>query len=189
MLSLCSLEVPKLFPKRFPIAPQFYPIGFALSSTLMYINWKGRLWRSAFVSMLQLKVQRDASIGECSQCSKKHCWWANELSLFPQKKKKLWTYPWITLCPQYVGWHSIGCKGLLGHAKNSDKLVWEEKFHAANGKAQASTQGAFLFFLLSFGEGRIFFVFPWFQCVPTMFPLSSQWVHIRFPMCSPTCSP
>jgi hypothetical protein len=31
-------EVPNLFPKMFPIAPQFYLIWFAQSSTLMYIN-------------------------------------------------------------------------------------------------------------------------------------------------------
>jgi hypothetical protein len=29
------------------------------------------------------------------------------------------------------------------------KLFWEEKFHAANGTAQAHTQGALHFFLLS----------------------------------------
>jgi hypothetical protein len=37
-------QVPNLVPKEFPIAPQFYPIWFAQSSTLMYINWKGRLF-------------------------------------------------------------------------------------------------------------------------------------------------
>ncbi len=36
-------QVPKLFPKTFPIAHQFYPIWFAQSSTLMYVNWKGGL--------------------------------------------------------------------------------------------------------------------------------------------------
>ncbi len=46
MCSSCSLEVPQvpnLFPKEFPKAPQFYPIWFAQSSALMYINWKGIL--------------------------------------------------------------------------------------------------------------------------------------------------
>jgi hypothetical protein len=38
-----------------------------------------------------------------------------------------------------------------GQAKNGDKLFWEEKFHATNGKAQAHTKGALHFFLLSFG--------------------------------------
>ncbi len=40
------------------------------------------------------------------------------------------------------------------------------------------------------GGGRE--VFPFLlssQCVPTMFLLSSQWVAISFPICSPTCSP
>jgi hypothetical protein len=56
-------QVPKLFPRAFPIAPQFYPIWFAQSSTLMYWNWKGRLFRNAFASILHLGVQRGASIG------------------------------------------------------------------------------------------------------------------------------
>jgi hypothetical protein len=33
---------------------------------------------------------------------------------------------------------------LLAQAKKGDELFWEEKFHAANGKAQACTQGALL---------------------------------------------
>jgi hypothetical protein len=36
-------QVLKLFPKTFPIAPQIYLTRFAQSSTLMYINSKGRL--------------------------------------------------------------------------------------------------------------------------------------------------
>jgi hypothetical protein len=38
-----------------------------------------------------------------------------------------------------------------GQAKNGDKCFWEEKFHAANGKAQAPTECALHFFLLSLG--------------------------------------
>ncbi len=47
----------------------------------------------------------------------------------------------------------MGCslQGVFAQAKNGDELLWEEKFHAANGKAQACTQGALLFFLLSLG--------------------------------------
>jgi hypothetical protein len=41
-----------------------------------------------------------------------------------------------------------------GQAKNGDKLFWEEKFHAANGKAQAHTECALHFFLLSLGGFR-----------------------------------
>jgi hypothetical protein len=46
-LASCSHQVPKGFhkfpscsPKTFLITPEFYPIWFAQSSTLMYINWK-----------------------------------------------------------------------------------------------------------------------------------------------------
>jgi hypothetical protein len=76
----------------------------------------------------------------------------------------------------------VGCslQGALAHAKNGDEVFCEEKFHAANVKAQACTQGALLFFLLCFGGvggagGRDFFsFFPASQCVRTMFLSSSQ---------------
>jgi hypothetical protein len=80
----------------------------------------------------------------------------------------------------------VGCslQGALAHAKNGDEVFWEEKFHAANGKAQACTQGALLFFLLCFGVGgrrqgewgkRFFFIFP-------DFPMCSHYVPFKFPM-------
>ncbi len=76
-------------------------------------------------------------------------------------------------------------QGVLAHAENGDKLFWEEKFHATNGKARACTQGALLFFLLSFGGGRggqgIFSFFLASQCVPTTLHSSSQWVPNMFP--------
>jgi hypothetical protein len=69
----------------------------------------------------------------------------------------------------------VGCswQGVLGQAKNGDELFWEEKFSAANWKAHACTQGALLFFLLSFGwewwERNFFFVFFHFPLVPNVF--------------------
>jgi len=79
----------------------------------------------------------------------------------------------------------VGCslQGLLAHAKDGDEVFWEEKFHAANGKAQACTQGALVFFLFMFwGWGGDFFsFFPTSQCVRTMFLSSSQWVPNIFP--------
>jgi hypothetical protein len=81
-------------------------------------------------------------------------------------------------------------QGALGHAKNGDEVFWEEKFHAANGKAQACTQGALLFFLLCFGVGgegggEIFFHFSW---LPNVFALCSFEVPNGFPIFSPTFS-
>ncbi len=76
---------------------------------------------------------------------------------------------------------------VLAQAKNGDELFWEEKFHAPNGKPQACTQGALLFFLLSLGEwgwegeGFSFSFSPRSQCFPIMCPLSSQWVPNMFP--------
>ncbi len=43
--------------------------------------------------------------------------------------------------------------GGKGQAKNGDKVFWEEKFHAANGKAQAHTECALHFFLLNLRGG------------------------------------
>jgi hypothetical protein len=64
---------------------------------------------------------------------------------------------------------------LLAQAKNGDKLFWEEKFHAANGKARACTQGALLLILLSFGGKGFFFSFsPCSQCVPFKFAMGSK---------------
>jgi len=62
--------------------------------------------------------------------------------------------------------------------KNGDELFWEEKFHAANGKAQAFTQGALLSCLLGFErEGRNLLYLPQ---VPKVFPLCSLQVPNRF---------
>ncbi len=51
-----------------------------------------------------------------------------------------------------------------GQAKNGDERFWEEKFHAAHGKAQAHTECALHFFLLNLGgggfNGGYFSVFP-----------------------------
>ncbi len=48
VFSPCSQCVPlrflKLFPKALSIAPQFYTIWFAQSSTVIYINWKVAYW-------------------------------------------------------------------------------------------------------------------------------------------------
>jgi hypothetical protein len=83
-------------------------------------------------------------------------------------------------------------------------MVSEEKFHGANGKAQACTQGALLLFLLSWGREEVFFKFsPGSQFVPIIFPLSSQYVpqvpHVFpnmfsiaphfYPMCFDKCCP
>jgi hypothetical protein len=80
-------------------------------------------------------------------------------------------------------------QGELAHAKNGDKVFWEETFHAGNGKGQACTQGALLFsfYVLGWegrgvgGEGDFFSFFPASQCFCTMFLSSSQWVPNIFP--------
>jgi hypothetical protein len=62
------------------------------------------------------------------------------------------------------------------------RTLWEEKFHAANGKAQACTQGALHFFPFKVwvGEGFFFLKIPWFpkrsHYVPFKFPLGSHYV-------------
>jgi hypothetical protein len=67
-----------------------------------------------------------------------------------------------------------------GQAKNGDELFWEEKFHAANGKAQADTESALHFFLLSLGgkgfKGGYFSIFPSSHYVPNKLPSCPQFV-------------
>jgi len=67
-------------------------------------------------------------------------------------------------------------QGVLAQAKNGDQVFWEEKFHAANGKAQACTQG-----------GEFFHI----SQLPNVFALCSIQVPNEFPICSPVsqCSP
>jgi len=86
----------------------------------------------------------------------------------------------------------------LAQAKNGDKLFWKEKIHAANGKAQACTQGTLLFFLSSFGAGGrfFFFIFPWFpsgsHCVPQVpneFPNMFSIAPHFYPICFGKCYP
>ncbi len=90
------------------------------------------------------------------------------------------------MCPNT---EQVGCslQGVLAQAKNGDQVFWEEKFHAANGKAQACTQGALFLFLFCFGgEGRggeggggeFFFIF-------RSFPICLHYVPFKFPICSP----
>jgi hypothetical protein len=55
----------------FPIAPGFYPMWFAQSSTPIYINYKGEIQGCTFVFILQLGVKRGASIGGMPNVSKK----------------------------------------------------------------------------------------------------------------------
>jgi len=76
----------------------------------------------------------------------------------------------------------------LARAKTGDEQFWKEKFHAANGKAQHAIMNDPVFFFLKRGGGGVegvdkdFWVFsPCFQCVPVMFPSSSQ----NVPRCIP----
>jgi hypothetical protein len=85
IMFLWGSQVPKLFPEAFPTAPQFYPIWFAQSWTLMYITWKGTLLMNAFIFILQLgSKERGASIVECLMFQK-NCSWANEYGSFQKK--------------------------------------------------------------------------------------------------------
>jgi len=64
---------------------------------------------------------------------------------------------------------------VLAQAKNGEELFWEEKFHTSNGKAQACTQDALVFFLLGLrGEG-------FFSFFPGS-PMCSHYVPFKFPM-------
>jgi hypothetical protein len=73
-------------PKAFPIAPQFYPIWFAQSSTLMYINWNDWLKGSTLVSILQLG-SKELLILRSAQCSQKNWWWWDNQYVARSKQK------------------------------------------------------------------------------------------------------
>jgi hypothetical protein len=67
---MVPIVFPKMFPKMFPIAPGFYPVWDAQSSTPLYINYKVEIQGCTFVFILQLGVQRGASIGGMPNVSK-----------------------------------------------------------------------------------------------------------------------
>jgi hypothetical protein len=83
----------------------------------------------------------------------------------------------------------------VAQAKNGDELFcgkrnFVQPMGSINFGPSMYAQGALLFPLLSFwwGEGGrvFFFIFPWSQCVLIYVPLSSQWVLISSPICSPS---
>ncbi len=79
----------------------------------------------------------------------------------------------------------MGCslRGALADAKNGDEVFWKEKFHAANGKAQACIQRCFVFLCFGVGgEERFFFIFP-------NFPMCSHYVPFKFPIFFPIFFP
>jgi hypothetical protein len=98
---------------------------------------------------------------------------------------------WANQIPQ----KKVGLVKGIAQAKNGGELFSEEKFHAANGKAQPHTQAALHFFLLigwGVGGGGLEQDSFQFSLVPTMFPSSSHQLlnmFAKFSMYSPTCSP
>jgi hypothetical protein len=80
-------QAPKLFPKTFPITPQFYTIWFAQSSILMYINWKSGPKGNTFVSILWLGFKEVFLVGR-AQCSKNNWWWVNQCASSKRKEKR-----------------------------------------------------------------------------------------------------
>jgi hypothetical protein len=78
------------------MAPMSCPIWFAQSPTPVYINWKVEFWRS--ISILQLEVQKGASIGACPMFQW-NCWWVNQYGSFKNKKScepvTCWVITWV----------------------------------------------------------------------------------------------
>jgi hypothetical protein len=94
MFSSCSLKVLqvfKLFPKVFPVVPHL-SIWFAQSSTLICINWKGRLL-GILLFLFYNGIQRNASFGESFNVPKELLM-GQWIWLFQKIKIKLWTHPW-----------------------------------------------------------------------------------------------
>lgn len=71
--------------------------------------------------------------------------------------------------------NGVGCslQRVFAQAKNGDELFWEEKFDAANGRAQACTQGNLLFLPFKFWGAEKEGFFFHFSLLPNVFPLCS----------------
>jgi len=157
--SMCSHQVFNVFPrfpmcspKVFPIALCFNPICFAQSPPLLtYIGGpKGEALHFSIESSTLGNLHRFNFF--LAHCKRKI------LELWGTPKQLIWNR---INSPKLVG---CSLQGVLAEAKNGEELFWEEKFHAANRKAQACTQGALLFLPFNFGgESRdFFFIFLWF---------------------------
>jgi hypothetical protein len=77
--------------------------------------------------------------------------WANQIGSLQKNEVGLVRRPQLinmkqNKYPKFI--MEVGCslQTVLAWAQKGDELFWEEKFHAANGKAQACTQGALLFY-------------------------------------------
>jgi hypothetical protein len=71
--------------------------------------------------------------------------------------------------------------GVLAQAKNGDEQFWNIEIPCSQWEGSACTQSALNFFFQVLGDKRIFLGIPSF---PNVSPSSSQWVPIRFPVCS-----
>ncbi len=89
--SLEVLQVPKLLLKAFPLAPQFYLIWFAWSSSVIYINWMVGYTGCYYFALGSPK--RCFHWGN-AQCSKKTHWWANEYDSFKKPEAEFFESSW-----------------------------------------------------------------------------------------------
>lgn len=81
----------KLFLKAFPLAPQFYFLWFAWSSSVMYINWMVGYTGCYYFALGSPKwcFHRGNA-----QCSKKTHWWANEYDSFKKPEAEFFESSW-----------------------------------------------------------------------------------------------
>jgi hypothetical protein len=75
------------FPNKFPLAPQFYPIRFALNWTSMYINWKCICLWTGWVSMFYNWCPGKELLLGSARSPKKVRWLANQFGRFLKKWK------------------------------------------------------------------------------------------------------
>jgi hypothetical protein len=78
----------------------------------------------------------------------------------------------------------------LAQAKNGDQQFGKRKIHVGNGSGESCTKSGLILFSFEFRGGKEdFFSFLCSEHVHFMFFSSSQWVPIRFRMCSPKVFP
>jgi hypothetical protein len=97
LFPLCSQFVPMRSPKGRPssqVVPQHILNSTSALSHMVCPKFNSPVYKlSIFVSILQLMMQRGASIGECPMFQK-NWWWANQYGPFRKPKKKLWAHQW-----------------------------------------------------------------------------------------------
>ncbi len=84
------LQIPRLLPKTFPIAPRICPYGLPKSNSHVYKLKRWAIWGPHLFLVCNCGQKRCFFLGS-AQCSKRNWWWAIKMALLQdtQNKKKI----------------------------------------------------------------------------------------------------